>query len=177
MRAKYPRLTVVAQLWLLPDIILEIQEGYLLSGIDGFIDAVNDQVNAFVIVFDTILCSDVPPQILCLVPASHLRELGHQLLTFFLGDELGGFHRIDQQLNLRDIILAADQVIALLGGHHFLDLHAKRAQCSDIGRNRLPVDFEAIFLFEDLHKLSSSQIMILVCAFVKNLCQIKRAKL
>ena len=58
---------------------------------------------------------------------------------------------INQQLDLRDVILAADQVIALLRGHHFLDLHAKRAQCSDIGRNRLPMDLEAVLLFENLH--------------------------
>ena len=72
MRAEDPRLTVVAQPGLLSDIILEIQEGNLLSGIDGFVDAVNDQVNTLVIVFDTVLRSNVPLQILSLVPASHL---------------------------------------------------------------------------------------------------------
>jgi hypothetical protein len=44
--------SLVAQLWLLPDIVLEVQEGNLLSSIDSLVDSVNDQVNALVIVFD-----------------------------------------------------------------------------------------------------------------------------
>ena len=72
VRAEDPRLSIVAQLRLLPDIVLEVQEGDLLSGIDSLVDAVNDQVNALVVVFDPVLCRDIPSQLLRLVPASHL---------------------------------------------------------------------------------------------------------
>ena len=45
-----PRFPIAQQLRLLPDIVLEVQEGDLLSGIDSLVDAVNDQVNALVVV-------------------------------------------------------------------------------------------------------------------------------
>ena len=54
VRAEDPRLSIVAQLRLLPDIVLEVQEGDLLSGIDSLVDTVNDPINTLVIILDSV---------------------------------------------------------------------------------------------------------------------------
>ena len=50
MSAKNKWFPIVAQLLFLPDIVLEVQEGDLLSGIDSLIDTINDQVYTLVTV-------------------------------------------------------------------------------------------------------------------------------
>ena len=97
VRAENERFPLVPQLLFLPNIVLEVQEGDFLSGIDGLIDTVNDQINALVIVFHTVFRGNVPLQVLGLGLAGHLRKPGHQLLAL-LRDELGCFHSIDQRL-------------------------------------------------------------------------------
>ena len=60
VRTENERFPIVAQLLFLPDIVLKVQEENLLSGIDGLVDPVNDQVNVLVIVFDTVFRGNVP---------------------------------------------------------------------------------------------------------------------
>ena len=47
-------------------------EGNLLSGVDSLVYTIDDQINALIIVFDTVFRGNVAPQIICLVLSGHL---------------------------------------------------------------------------------------------------------
>ena len=93
-------------------------------------------------------------------------NLGDHLLAAFFGDELGGLHSIDQQLQLSDFKLTANEVITVLSGLYFLDVHSELLQKLNVRLDGLPVRRDTVFLFENLRQLHRGQIVAFIGALI-----------
>ena len=157
---------VVAQLLLLSDVVGKVLEGNLLSGIDGLIDCIHDQQILSIFRLHPSLHGSVALQFLGLMLSGQRDNLGDHLLAAFFGDELGGLHSIDQQLQLSDFKLTANEVIAVLSGLYFLDVHSELLQKLNVRLDGLPVRRDTIFCFEDLRQLHRGQIVVFIGALI-----------
>ena len=156
----------MAQLLLLSDVVGKVLEGNLLSGIDGLIDCIHDQQILSIFRFRPSLHGSIALQFLGLMLSGQRDNLGDHLLAAFFGDELGGLHSIDQQLQLSDFKLTANEVITVLSGLYFLDVHSELLQKLNIRLDGLPVRRDTVFLFKNLRQLHRGQIVVFIGALI-----------
>ena len=93
-------------------------------------------------------------------------NLGDHLLAAFFGNELGGLHSIDQQLQLSDFKLTANEVITVLSRLYFLDIHSELLQKLNVRLDGLPVRRDTVFLFKNLRQLHRGQIVVFIGALI-----------
>ena len=84
---------------------VEVAEGDLLILVDGGVDAVHGVVECFVDGAQAVHHVHLPPQLPRAVMAGELLQFGDQLHALFLGQEGGGLHHVDEQLQLRQLEL------------------------------------------------------------------------
>ena len=88
------------------------------------------------------------PELLRLVPAGKLLQLPDQAVGLAVGEEFAGLHRVDQQLQLRDLKHPRGQKIPAgfaLGAHN---VHAALLQCLDIGIDALALGADPVGIEE-----------------------------
>ena len=156
----------MAQLLLLADIVRKVLEGNFLLRIDGLVDCIYDQQILPVFRFCTSLHGSVALQFLSLMLSGQRDDLGDHLLAALFGDELGGLHSIDQQLQLSDFKLTANEVITVLSGLYFLDVHSELLQKLNVRLDGLPVRRDTVFLFKNLRQLHRGQIVVFIGALI-----------
>ena len=92
----------------------EIVKAHLHIVADRLVEAVDIIINALVRGFDAAGQQHLTVEIPRIVAADEALELFDQLAGFALGDEFGRLHRVDEQLQLRQLERAADEMIAHL---------------------------------------------------------------
>ena len=153
---------VVGQDPLLLRAVLGVLEGDFHPQVDGLVDGVNDVVALLVVGPDPPLGLQVPAQLRRAVLAGEVQKLPGQLLALLLGNELGGCHRIQQYLQLRDVEGAAVVVVAVLGGP--LHLHPKACPVHDVQvlHNGVPVHLDVVLILQHLDELVGGHHVVLI---------------
>ena len=120
--------SAIAQFLLLSGVVLEIRKRDFLPGIDRRVDCVYDVIDLFVFRLDPSLGIEKSSQFVRLVSAGELSDFFDQFAALFRCDELGGFHRVDQKLQLRQIEKPRAEIVFVLRGFDRDDVETEGAK-------------------------------------------------
>ena len=140
-----------------------------MQQIDGIIDALVHGLDA------SGDC-DLPPQAPGGIPAGKRLKLGDQLHGFPLRQEFARLHRVDQQLQLRQLKRARGEKVPALPAPDRHDIHAELLQAQDIVVNTLALGADTVRRKRIQNVLHGEQ-MLLVRLPLEQLLQIQQLQL
>ena len=162
-------LSPVLQLPTLGAAVLEVAEADLHAGIDGRVQRVQDLIAGFVLGFHPVGEADVALQIPGVVDGGQGGELFGQDAALLPGDELPGFHRVDQQLQLRKAEEALPDIVTILGGADHRDRITGGDHGLDVLLDRDPIRIEVPALLQLTDDLDNRDRMLRVGLGLQNL--------
>ena len=156
--------------------VLEVQKADLPVRRDGRGDLVDVVVDALVHALDAVADVDLPLQGSRVVHAGQALDLADEREGLALGDELGGLHAVDEQLELGQLEVPRADVIAHGLAARLHDIQPELPQRLEIGVKALALGEDAS-LGEHLHHLRDADGVRLVGVLREILHQIQQLEL
>ena len=142
--------------------VLKILEGDLLFLLDGVVDGIHIVVDALILRLWSAAHVNAAVQLFRLRCAGEMAQLLDEGGALFLRDKPGGFHRIHQQLQLRQFKQPLPHEVSILGAFDADDIHPGVLQQFDVGVNTLASGLNAVLLPE-CENVRDRDRMLLVC--------------